>query len=218
MTLNSDQVLSIAAETRLFATVRLKSEAEAQLAVQALVEGGVRLVEVTLTTPGALNVIADWRDHPDIIVGAGSILDVDMARQSLAAGARYLVSPHTELDVIRLGCEHGALVAAGAATPTEMMNAMRAGAHIIKVFPAQQLGGPGHLKAVLAPLPFLRLMPTGGVEVGNAFDYLQAGAFCVGLGGRLVDDELVAAGDRAGLVARAREARAAVAPAGLAKR
>ena len=121
MTLNSDQVLSIAAETRLFATVRMKSETEAQLAVQALVEGGVRLVEVTLTTPGALNVIADWRDHPDIIVGAGSILDVDMARQSLAAGARYLVSPHTELDVIRLGCEHGALVAAGAATPTEMM-------------------------------------------------------------------------------------------------
>jgi len=95
---------------------------------------------------------------------------------------------------------------------------MRAGAHIIKVFPAQQLGGPGYLKAVLAPLPFLRLMPTGGVEVGNALDYLQAGAFCVGLGGRLVDGELVAAGDRAGLVARAREARAAVAPAGLAKR
>lgn len=132
--------------------------------------------------------------------------------------ASYLVSPHTELDVIRLGCEHGALVAAGAATPTEMMNAMRAGAHIIKVFPAQQLGGPGCLKAVLAPLPFLRLMPTGGVEVGNALDYLQAGAFCVGLGGRWVDGELVAAGDRAGLVARAREARAAVAPAGLAKR
>jgi 2-dehydro-3-deoxyphosphogluconate aldolase/(4S)-4-hydroxy-2-oxoglutarate aldolase len=160
---------------------------------RALADGGVTTVEITMTVPDALDVVrAVRRTLGDrVLLGAGTILDAETARAALLAGAEYLVAPTVNFDVIRLCQRYGKLVMPGAFTPTEILSVWEAGADIIKVFPAEVLGPP-FFKAVRAPLPQVRLMPTGGVDLTTATAFLEAGACCLGIGSQLVEPRAVA--------------------------
>lgn len=173
---------------------------------KALADGGVSVVEITMTVPDALDVVrAARRALGDrVLLGAGTILDPETARAALLAGAEYLVAPTVNLDVIRLCQRYNKLVMPGAFTPTEILTAWEAGADIVKVFPAEVVG-PAFFKAIRGPLPQVRLMPTGGVDLTTAAKFLQAGACCLGVGSQMVDPKLVAAGDFATLRDLARQ-------------
>jgi 2-dehydro-3-deoxyphosphogluconate aldolase/(4S)-4-hydroxy-2-oxoglutarate aldolase len=159
----------------------------------ALLDGGVSVMEVTFTVPNALDVIKSVRAAlgDRVVLGAGTVLDTETARAAILAGAEFIVSPTLNLHVIRLCRRYDKLVFPGAFTPTEILTAWEAGADVVKVFPAD-VGGPGYLKAVKAPLPQVRLMPTGGVNLQTAAAFIQAGACCLGVGGQLVDAKLIA--------------------------
>src|SRR5438105_4162782 len=161
---------------------------------RALADGGVTTVEITMTVPNALDVLRAVRQAlgERLLLGAGTILDPETARAALLAGAEYLVAPTVNLDVIKLCQRYDKLVMPGAFTPTEILTAWEAGADIIKVFPADVVG-PAFFKAVRGPLPQVRLMPTGGVDLNTALDFLKAGACCLGVGGQLVEPKAVAA-------------------------
>jgi 2-dehydro-3-deoxyphosphogluconate aldolase/(4S)-4-hydroxy-2-oxoglutarate aldolase len=163
---------------------------------RALADGGVSVVEITMTVPGALDVVREVRQAlgDRLLLGAGTILDPETARAALLAGAEYLVAPTVNLDVIRLCQRYDKLVMPGAFTPTEILAAWEAGADIIKVFPAEVVG-PAFFKAVRGPLPQVRLMPTGGVDLTTAADFLRAGACCLGVGSQLVEPKAVAERD-----------------------
>jgi 2-dehydro-3-deoxyphosphogluconate aldolase/(4S)-4-hydroxy-2-oxoglutarate aldolase len=162
----------------------------------ALAEGGVTVVEITMTVPDALDVVREVRRTlgDRLLIGAGTVLDPETARAALLAGAEYLVAPTVNLDVIRLCRRYDKLVMPGAFTPTEVLTAWEAGADIVKVFPADVVG-PAYFKALRGPLPQVRLMPTGGVDLTTAADFLKAGACCLGVGGQLVEPKAVAARD-----------------------
>src|SRR5580700_3925550 len=163
---------------------------------RALADGGVSVVEITMTVPNALDVVRQVRQAlgDRLLLGAGTILDTETARAALLAGAEYLVSPTLNLDVIRLCRRYDKLVMPGAFTPTEILAAWEAGADIVKVFPADVVG-PVFFKAIKGPLPQIRVMPTGGVDLTTAADFLKAGACCLGVGGQLVEPKAVAARD-----------------------
>src|SRR5438105_1442024 len=163
---------------------------------RALADGGVTVVEITMTVPNALDVVRQVRQAlgDRVLLGAGTILDPETARAALLAGAEYLVSPTINLDVIRLCRRYDKLVMPGAFTPTEILTAWEAGADIVKVFPADVLG-PVFFKALRGPLPQIRLMPTGGVDLTTAAAFLQAGACCLGVGSQLVEPKAVAEGN-----------------------
>ncbi len=159
---------------------------------QALQEGGLDCVEITMTTPGALRAIEEATGRLDgVLMGAGTVLDAATARQAILAGAEFLVTPTVELDVIEMAHRYGVVVIAGAMTPTEILTAWEAGADMVKVFPANVLG-PEYLKAVHGPLPQIPLVPTGGVTADNAGEFIRAGAAMVCAGGWLVDKKAVA--------------------------
>src|SRR4051812_32938705 len=161
-------------------------------ACRALADGGVTVVEITMTVPDALDVVRAVRRAlgDRVLLGAGTILDPETARAALLAGAEYLVAPTVNLDVIRLCQRYDKLVMPGAFTPTEILAAWEAGADIVKVFPADVVG-PAFFKAVRSPLPQIRLMPTGGVDLTTAAAFLRAGACCLCLGGQLVEPKAV---------------------------
>jgi 2-dehydro-3-deoxyphosphogluconate aldolase/(4S)-4-hydroxy-2-oxoglutarate aldolase len=167
---------------------------------KAIYEGGIRVIEVTMTVPNALEIIAEvHRQIGDkIILGAGSVIDSETARAAMLAGAEFIVSPVVRHDVIQCCKRYGKAVMPGAFTPTEILTAWEAGADVVKVFPAN-IGGPGYLKAVKAPLPQVQLMPTGGVNLETLESFMDAGACAVGLGSSLVTKELMAAGDVDGI-------------------
>jgi 2-dehydro-3-deoxyphosphogluconate aldolase/(4S)-4-hydroxy-2-oxoglutarate aldolase len=191
------------------AVIRLDDAEAAVRAADAVHAGGVSAIEVTLTTPGALEVIRELAGREGMLVGAGSVLDADAARGAIEAGARYLVSPVLFPALVEIGHAEDVAVLPGAFTPTEILTAHRSGADAVKVFPSDALG-PGFIRGVLGPMPFLRLIPTGGVTPGNVGDWLRAGAVAVGLGGALVDPKLIAAGDFEALTERARKVASAV--------
>jgi 2-dehydro-3-deoxyphosphogluconate aldolase/(4S)-4-hydroxy-2-oxoglutarate aldolase len=178
------------------AVVRSESGASLVKVVQALAEGGVGAAEVTFTVPDAIDVIRQVRREVGdaIVLGAGTVLDPETARAALLAGAEYIVAPTLNFDVIRLCRRYDKAVMPGAFTPTEILAAWEAGADVVKVFPAD-VGGPAYLKAIRGPLPQIRLMPTGGVDLNTAEAFLKAGACCLGVGGALVDPKAIAAGD-----------------------
>ena len=178
------------------AVVRSESGASLVKVVQALAEGGVGAAEVTFTVPDAIDVIRQVRREVGdaIVLGAGTVLDPETARAALLAGAEYIVAPTLNLDVIRLCRRYDKVIMPGAFTPTEILAAWEAGADVVKVFPAD-VGGPAYLKAIRGPLPQIRLMPTGGVDLNTAEAFLKAGACCLGVGGALVDPKAIAAGD-----------------------
>jgi 2-dehydro-3-deoxyphosphogluconate aldolase/(4S)-4-hydroxy-2-oxoglutarate aldolase len=208
----SDQVLEALLAAKVVAVVRMKDAARLAGTAAALRKGGVTAIEITMTVPGAVDIIrAMARDKaPGTLVGAGTVLDAGTATEVIAAGADFVVSPITNLDMIQACRDAGVVVAPGAFTPTEIVAAWRAGADIVKVFPATSLG-PQFVRDLRGPLPHIRLMPTGGVTVENARDFLAAGASCVGIGTALVDAKAVEAGDWEGLAARARRLIASIA-------
>ncbi|MCZ2344177.1 MAG: bifunctional 4-hydroxy-2-oxoglutarate aldolase/2-dehydro-3-deoxy-phosphogluconate aldolase [Bacteroidales bacterium] len=162
--------------------------------VRALADGGVTVAEVTFTVPNAVDVIrAAKRELGDrVLLGAGTVLDPETARAAFLAGAEFIVSPGVNVDVIRLCRRYDKLIMPGAFTPTEIITAWEAGADIVKVFPAD-IVGPAFFKAMRGPLPQVKLMPTGGVDLQTAESFLKAGAVCLGVGSQLVDPQLVAA-------------------------
>jgi 2-dehydro-3-deoxyphosphogluconate aldolase/(4S)-4-hydroxy-2-oxoglutarate aldolase len=159
---------------------------------KALYEGGIDVIEVTFTVPGVLDIISEIRAElgDKILLGAGTVLDTESARAAFLAGAEYIVSPTVNTDVIKLCNRYGKLVMPGAITPTEILTAWEAGADIVKVFPAD-IGGPSYLKAIHGPLPQIRLLPTGGVDLNTVKDFVKAGACAVGLGSALVTKKAI---------------------------
>lgn len=176
------------------AVVRSPDSQQLVEVVRALADGGVTVAEITMTVPNALDVIKQARAAlgERVLLGAGTILDAETARAAFLAGAEYIVAPTVNLDVIKLCQRYDKLVMPGAFTPTEVLAAWEAGADIVKVFPADVVG-PAFFKALKGPLPQVRLMPTGGVDLTTAAAFLKAGACCLGVGGQLVEPTAVAA-------------------------
>jgi 2-dehydro-3-deoxyphosphogluconate aldolase/(4S)-4-hydroxy-2-oxoglutarate aldolase len=173
---------------------------------EALVAGGVDIVEITFTVPKPHQVLERVADRlgSRAVVGAGTVLDAETARVALLAGAQFVVTPVVALPVIELCRSYGKLVASGAFTPTEVLAAWQAGADIVKVFPAE-IGGPAHLKALRGPLPQVRLMPTGGVTLSTAAEFLRAGACALGIGGSLVSEAAIKTRDFAQITSLAKQ-------------
>lgn len=186
------------------AIIRADSSAQLVEAAEALHAGGVTAMEVTMTTPNALQVVSDVsvRFGDKLMMGVGSVLDPETCRAAILAGAEFIVTPVTKPDVIRLANRYGKPIAAGAYTPTEMLTAHESGADFIKLFPAD-FAGPGYVKSVLAPLPMLQIIPTGGVTPENAKSFLDAGCVALGAGSTLVSKETLKKRDWSALRARA---------------
>lgn len=213
--MNKEANLKRILDAGVIAIVRLDSAGQLGQVARAIKAGGVEVIEFTMTTPGALDIIAasshEFGDQ--VLLGAGTVLDAETARAAVLAGARFIVSPTLNPATVELCHRYSVIAVPGTFTPTEILTAWEFGADLVKVFPAS-VGGPGHIKAVLAPLPQVRLVPTGGVNLQNAADYIQAGAAALAVGGSLVNKKLVAAGDfntlteiARGLVAAVRQAR-----------
>ena len=181
-------------ECGIVAVVRSPDSQQLVEAVRALADGGVTVAEITMTVPGALDVVKAVRAALGdcVLLGAGTILDPETARAAILAGAEYIVSPTVNLEVIKICQRYDKLIMPGAFTPTEILAAWEAGADIVKVFPADVVG-PAFFKAVKGPLPQIRLMPTGGVDLTTAPAFLKAGACCLGIGGQLVEPAAIAA-------------------------
>jgi 2-dehydro-3-deoxyphosphogluconate aldolase/(4S)-4-hydroxy-2-oxoglutarate aldolase len=173
--------------------VRVSSAQEAIEVADAIKEGGVSVIEITMSVQGAIEVIREltqkYKDK--IIMGAGTVLDPETGRAALLAGAQFIVSPTLNLDLIHLAHRYSAVVIPGTMTPTEVLTAWNAGADLVKVFPAAQLGGPEYIRALRGPLPQILLVPTGGVNLQNAGAFIRAGAAALGAGGELVDKKAV---------------------------
>ena len=192
--------------------IRASSAKLALLAVEALLTGGIGVVEITLTVPDALGVVQEVvrRFDKAALIGVGTVLSGEQARAAIDAGAQFLVSPGLAVEVLQVGAALAVPIIPGALTPTEIMAARRAGANWIKVFPCAAMGGATYLRALRGPFPDLKLMPTGGVTLANLAEHIAAGAAAVGVGSELVNVEELARGDSASLRDRARAYAAAV--------
>ena len=187
--MNKQDVLARIREVGLVPVVRAQSPEEAATAIDAIRKGGVPILEITMTVPGAVPLIESLarRFGDDALVGAGTVLDPETARAVILAGARFVVSPSLNVDTIALCHRYGIAVFPGALTPTEVVTAWQAGADMVKVFPAGNVGGASYIKALKAPLPQVELIPTGGVSLKTAADFIKAGASALGVGADLVD-------------------------------
>lgn len=179
---------------KIVAIVRGIPAAKADHTAEALAEGGIRLIEVTMNSEGALETITRWRERYGnrLRVGAGTVLDLNMAKAAITAGAEFLISPALDESVVAYGVEQGIEVWPGTLTPTEIVRAWKAGARAVKVFPLGTLGAQ-YLKDVRAPLGHIPIMAVGGVDLGNISEFINAGAVAVGIGGNLVDKKLIEA-------------------------
>ena len=199
-------VLERITSTGLIPVIRAQSADEAAAVVDAIQAGGLSVLEITMTVPNAVQLIADVvRPAPGALVGAGTVLDPETARACIAAGARFVVSPALNLDTIAACREAGVAVLPGALTPTEILSAWRAGADLVKVFPANAVGGPSYIKSLKAPLPQIGLVPTGGVSLTTATQFIQAGAAALGVGADLVDLAALRRGETGLITERARQ-------------
>jgi 2-dehydro-3-deoxyphosphogluconate aldolase/(4S)-4-hydroxy-2-oxoglutarate aldolase len=205
------EILKRLIEGKVVAVVRLDSGDQLVKVAEALNAGGVSAIEFTIPTPNSLEMIKQAAAHfgDSVIMGAGTVLDPETARAAILAGAQFIVTPALNLKTIELCQRYGKPIIPGALTPTEILTAWEAGADMVKVFPADSMG-PGYIKAVLAPLPQVRLVPTGGISSGNATQYIKAGATALGVGGKLVDKSAVAEGNWTALTMEAERLMAAV--------
>ena len=193
-------------EARIIPVVRTSTAARAATAVAWLQEAGLRVFEITMTVPEAPALIRALAADPELLVGAGTVADARMAEACLDAGAKFIVAPWVDPALAGPVQEAGACLMLGALTPTEVRAALAAGADVVKVFPASSAGGPAHVKALRSVFPDVVFCPTGGVDARNVPDYIAAGAAFVGMGGRLVDEALIAKGDRSAVQKAAEEA------------
>jgi 2-dehydro-3-deoxyphosphogluconate aldolase/(4S)-4-hydroxy-2-oxoglutarate aldolase len=189
---------------RLVPVVRTHSAATAARGVQWLRDAGLSIFEITMTIPDAPALIRELASDPALLIGAGTVPDATTARACLAAGARFIVAPWIDLTLAAPCRDAGAILMLGALTPTEVRAALAAGAEVVKIFPAASAGGPAHIRALASVFPAVAFCPTGGIEPGNIGAYLAAGAAFVGMGGALVDEKRIAAGDRAAIEAAAK--------------
>jgi 2-dehydro-3-deoxyphosphogluconate aldolase/(4S)-4-hydroxy-2-oxoglutarate aldolase len=199
-----DDILARLAAARVVPVVRTKSAAHGATAVQWLRDAGITIFEITLTIPDAPALIRELSGDKSLLVGAGTVPDAAAARTCLEAGARFLVSPWVDPSLAAPCRDAGALLMPGTMTPTEVRAALAAGADVVKVFPANSAGGPGHIRALCSVFPGVRFCPTGGVDPDNFTTYLAAGATFVGMGGALVDERAIASGNREAITAVAR--------------
>ena len=206
-----EEFLAFLETRRASAILRTPIADAAKPAMEAAVRGGFEVIEFTLTTPGALELIGEFAGRPGIVVGAGTVLTTEDADRAVEAGARFLVSPVVDELVIDAAKSLGVAVMPGTHTPTEMLRAYRAGAQLQKLFPAPGIGAP-YVKACMGPMPFLRIVPTSGVDDSNAAEYLAAGAFAVGFVAPLFNPDDVAAGRFDRIEQRARTLLNAVQP------
>ena len=190
--MSKEQTIAAIRETGIVAVIRADGEAELLDTTVALNQGGVKALELTMTSPGALDVLKEVsrRLTGEAILGIGSVLDAETARLAILAGAQFVVSPILNYDIITMCQRYSIPCIPGAFTPTEILNAWQAGADMVKVFPATKLG-PGYLKDIKGPLPQVKLTPTGGINLENTGDFIRAGAEFVGVGGALVNKELI---------------------------
>ena len=193
-------------EVGIVPVVRAASSEEALRAVEAIKAGGVPVIEITMTVPGAVRVIEEVaaRYGADVLVGAGTVLDAETARACILAGAEFIVSPALNLDTIAMCRRYGKVVMPGALTPTEVLAAWQAGADLVKVFPCDSVGGAKYLKSLKAPLPQIQMVPTGGVSLQTAADFIKAGASALGVGSDLVNDQTLREGLESLITERAR--------------
>ena len=205
--MNKAEVIQTIRETGIIPVVRARSADEAMQAIDAIREGGISILEITMTVPGAVGVIeqVSKRYGADALVGAGTVLDGETARACILAGARFVVSPSLNLETIEMCRRYGTAVMPGALTPTEVVQAWSAGADFVKVFPAGALGGASYIKSLKAPLPQIELVPTGGVSLKTAADFIKAGASALGVGADLVDVQAIRDGKQSVITERARE-------------
>ena len=190
--------------TGVIAIMRAKSSTQLIEAADAIKAGGVEVIEVTMTTPGALGVIAEAtvKYGEEVLFGAGSVLDAETGRAAILAGAGYIVSPTFNRGLVDLCNRYSIPVVPGCYTPTEMLTACEAGADAVKLFPAS-VGGPSLVKAILAPLPQLRIIPVGGVNLDTAAEFVAKGAYALGVGSSLINQALLDTGDLDELTRRA---------------
>ncbi len=202
-----NQNLRVLLDTGIVVVIRVDA-AEAAIQVgRALQAGGLQAIEISATTPGVMDAIRTLRQEldPQIVLGAGTVLDSETARTAILAGAEFIVSPISNASIIHTAHRYNGVVLAGALTPTEILSAWELGSDLVKVFPVDQVGGPGYIRAVRAPLPQVLLAPTGGVDLKNAADYIRAGSAVICIGSSLVSKELVRAGDWQTITDRSRE-------------
>ncbi|HEX3322021.1 MAG TPA: bifunctional 4-hydroxy-2-oxoglutarate aldolase/2-dehydro-3-deoxy-phosphogluconate aldolase [Terriglobales bacterium] len=187
--------------------VRASSSAQALMAAQAVRDGGIPIVEITMTVPGALDVIRELRKASDssVLIGAGTVLNKKMAQDCVDAGAQFLVSPGLDVPSVEFAQKEGMLMLAGALTPTEVITAWNAGSELVKIFPCGQVGGAAYIKSLKGPLPQVPLVPTGGVNLNTAADFILAGAAALGVGGELVQADALKTGNASVIVENARK-------------
>jgi 2-dehydro-3-deoxyphosphogluconate aldolase/(4S)-4-hydroxy-2-oxoglutarate aldolase len=205
--MDKQQVRNQILEVGVVPVVRAASAAEARLAAQAVCDGGIPIVEVTMTVPGAVDVIRELRKSApsSVLIGAGTVLDAEAARRCVDAGAQFLVSPGLNLPTLEFAARSGVLMLAGALTPTEVITAWNAGSDLVKIFPCGQVGGAKYIKALKGPLPQIPLVPTGGVNLNTAAEFIEAGAAALGIGGELVQADALKSGKAEVIVENARK-------------
>lgn len=210
--MTKDKVRQRILDAGIVPVVRAASAEQAVLAAEAVAEGGIPVVEITMTVPGAIQVIARLVRTlgRQVMVGAGTVLDAESAAKCLDAGAEFLVSPGFDREMVQAAQRHEVLVMAGALTPTEVITARKAGADFVKIFPCGNIGGPSYIKALKTALPQIPMIPTGGVNLTTAADFLRAGAAALGVGSELVSRAALEAGDSAALTVAARRYAAIV--------
>jgi 2-dehydro-3-deoxyphosphogluconate aldolase/(4S)-4-hydroxy-2-oxoglutarate aldolase len=205
--MNKQEIRRRIGEVGIVPVVRAASASQARAACEAVCAGGVPIVEVTMTVPGAVEVIAELaKSMPsDVLIGAGTVLDADTAARCLDAGAVFLVSPGFDAATVEFAKGRGVLIMAGALTPTEVVTAWKAGADIVKIFPCGNVGGPKYIKALKGPFPQISMVPTGGVNLTTAADFIKAGAEALGIGGELVDAAALKSGNTQSITEAARQ-------------
>ena len=212
--LSIEDVIRRIGEIGIVPVVRASSVDEANRAVEAICAGGIPVVEITMTVPNAISVIRDLvQRRTDVLIGAGTVTNADQAESCLRAGAQFLVSPGFAVSVLSVARANAKLAIPGALTPTELMNAQDHGARLVKIFPCGNVGGPKYLKSLKAPFPHASLIPTGGVNAANAADFINAGAFALGVGADLVDAAALREGNLEKIATAARELVTAVSTA-----
>jgi len=205
--LTKAEVIQQIRDTGVIPVVRASSTDEAMRAIDAIREGGISVLEITMTVPGAIKVIeqVSKRSGKDVLVGAGTVLDPEIAEACISSGAQFVVSPALNLETIACCRRLDVAVMPGALTPTEVVQAWNAGADFVKVFPAGAVGGASYLKALKAPLPQIELVPTGGVSLKTAGDFIRAGAAALGVGADLVDLKAIREGQSDVITERAKQ-------------